>query len=105
MTKRPPDTSAEEPDGGNPHIRFRGGPRLGDRPGLLNIGRSLRFRVLIDGSAPGPSHGTDVDEHGIGMLSDHRLYQLIRQTGTIEDHVFEIEFLDSGAEAYSFTFG
>jgi hypothetical protein len=36
MTKRPPDTSAEEPDGGNPHIRFRGGPRLGDRPGLLN---------------------------------------------------------------------
>jgi thiol-disulfide isomerase/thioredoxin len=69
------------------------------------IGRSLRFRVLIDGSAPGSSHGTDVDEHGIGMLSDHRLYQLIRQTGTIEDHVFEIEFLDSGAEAYSFTFG
>jgi hypothetical protein len=36
MTKRPQDTSAEEPDGGNPHIRFRGGPRLGDRPGLLN---------------------------------------------------------------------
>jgi len=36
MRKRPQDTSAEEPDGGNPHIRFRGGPRLGDRPGLLN---------------------------------------------------------------------
>ena len=36
MTQRPQDTSAEEPDGGNPHIRFRGGPRLGDRPGLLN---------------------------------------------------------------------
>ena len=38
MNKRPQDTSAEEPDGGNPHIRFRGGPRQGDRPGLLNIG-------------------------------------------------------------------
>jgi len=38
MTKRPQATSAEEPDGGNPHIRFRGGPRQGDRPGLLNIG-------------------------------------------------------------------
>ena len=36
MSKRPQDTSAEEPDGGNPHIRFRGGPRQGDRPGLLN---------------------------------------------------------------------
>ncbi len=36
MSKQPQDTSAEEPDGGNPHIRFRGGPRQGDRPGLLN---------------------------------------------------------------------
>src|SRR4051812_761248 len=36
MSKRPQDTPAEEPDGGNPHIRFRGGPGLGDRPGLLN---------------------------------------------------------------------
>ncbi len=35
MNTQPQDTSAEEPDGGNPHIRFRGGPRLGDRPGLL----------------------------------------------------------------------
>jgi hypothetical protein len=37
MSKRAQDTSAEEPDGGNPHIRFRGGPRQGDRPGLLNM--------------------------------------------------------------------
>jgi hypothetical protein len=52
MNKRPQDTSAEEPDGGNPHIRFRGGPRQGDRPGLLNnfhrqnwkVGRSTRTR-------------------------------------------------------------
>ena len=36
MTQRPQDTSAEEPDGGNPHIRFRGGPELGNRLGLLN---------------------------------------------------------------------
>ena len=36
MNTQPQDTSAEEPDGGNPHIRFRGGPRLGDWPGLLN---------------------------------------------------------------------
>ena len=37
MSKRPQDTSAEEPDGGNPHIRFRGGPGRGNQPGLLNI--------------------------------------------------------------------
>jgi len=36
MSKRPQDTSAEEPDGGNPHIRFRGGLGQGNQPGLLN---------------------------------------------------------------------
>ncbi len=68
-------------------------------------GGALRFRVLIDGSPPASSHGSDVDEKGIGMLSEYRLYQLIRQTGAIRDHVFEIEFPDSGAEVFSFTFG
>lgn len=42
MSERPPDAPAEEPDGGNPHIRFRGGPRQGDRPGLLNMRRRFR---------------------------------------------------------------
>ena len=36
MSKRPQDTSAEEPNGGNLHVRFRGGPELGNRLGLLN---------------------------------------------------------------------
>ncbi len=48
MSKRPQDTSAEEPDGGNPHIRFRGGPRQGDRPGLLNKFRCHRSFQLKD---------------------------------------------------------
>src|SRR6202035_4349347 len=43
MSKRPQDTSAEEPDGGNPHIRFRGGPRQGDRTGLLNSHAIIGF--------------------------------------------------------------
>src|SRR6266481_3735273 len=50
MTKRPQDTSAEEPDGGNPHIRFRGGPRLGDRPGLLNSKLSAAVWGLAAGA-------------------------------------------------------
>ena len=31
--------------------------------------------------------------------------QLIRQKGSITDATFEIEFLDPGVEAFSFTFG
>jgi hypothetical protein len=68
-------------------------------------GGKSRFRVSVDGLPPGSSHGLDVDEHGVGTLSDYRLYQLIRQEGPIKDHLFEIVFLDSGAEAFSFTFG
>src|SRR6266567_4542820 len=36
MRKRPQDTSAEEPNGGNLHVRLRRGPERGNRPGLLN---------------------------------------------------------------------
>ena len=42
---------------------------------------------------------------GAGRITEHRLYQLIRQKGVIEDHTFEIEFLDPGVEAFVFTFG
>jgi hypothetical protein len=65
----------------------------------------MRFRVLINGQPPGGSHGADVDEQGNGTITEPRMYQLIRQQGPIIDRQFEIEFLDSGAEAFSFTFG
>ncbi len=68
-------------------------------------GTSVRFRVFIDGQAPGAAHGSDVDEQGNGRASDQRLYQLIRQSGHIADRQFEIEFLDAGVEAFVFTFG
>ena len=68
-------------------------------------GLSLPFRVLIDGRPPGPAHGTDVDERGSGTLTMQRMYQLIRQPKPIGDRQFEIEFLESGAEAFAFTFG
>jgi hypothetical protein len=65
----------------------------------------VAFRVLIDGESPGAAHGTDVDEQGNGTVGEQRLYQLIRQPKPIADRQFEIEFLDSGVEAYCFTFG
>jgi hypothetical protein len=33
------------------------------------------------------------------------MYQLIRQPSPVADRQFEIQFLDAGAEAFSFTFG
>jgi hypothetical protein len=65
----------------------------------------VRFRVLIDGQPPGEARGTDTDGHGNGILTEQRLYQLIRQPGPIADRTFEITFLDPGAQAYAFTFG
>jgi thiol-disulfide isomerase/thioredoxin len=65
----------------------------------------IPFHVLLDGEAPGPSAGVDVDEDGTGVLQDGRLYQLIRQHETIHERTLEITFLERGAEAYVFTFG
>ena len=65
----------------------------------------VRFRVSIDGQAPGAAHGLDVDEGGNGRVVEQRLYQLIRQPGPIVDRQFQIEFSDPGVEAFAFTFG
>jgi thiol-disulfide isomerase/thioredoxin len=73
--------------------------------GPATPGVSMRYRVLLDGQAPGDAHGVDVDEQGYGTVSEQRLYQLIRQPAPIADRRFEIEFLDPGAEAFAFTFG
>jgi cytochrome c biogenesis protein CcdA/thiol-disulfide isomerase/thioredoxin len=64
-----------------------------------------RFRVTIDGAAPGDSHGADTDVDGQGVVANQRLYQLVRQSGAITDHTFEIRFLDPGVQAFAFTFG
>jgi thiol-disulfide isomerase/thioredoxin len=66
---------------------------------------SMRFGVLIDGEPPGDSHGLDTDRQGRGTVDQQRLYQLIRQPGSINDRTFEIIFLAPGVEAYVFTFG
>ena len=68
-------------------------------------GTPVRFRISIDGQPPGAAHGLDVDAAGTGTVVEPRLHQLIRQPGPIVDRQFEIEFLDAGVEAYSFTFG
>jgi thiol-disulfide isomerase/thioredoxin len=68
-------------------------------------GKPVRFRVTIDGQAPGDNHGVDTDAEGQGVVTDHRLYQLVRQNGAVSDRIFTIEFEDPGVQAFSFTFG
>jgi hypothetical protein len=72
-------------------------------PGPSNA--PIRFRVTIDGKAPGEGHGADTDAEGLGVVTEQRLYQLVRQTGEVGDHTFKIEFLDPGVQAFAFTFG
>ncbi|QDX22891.1 cytochrome c biogenesis protein DipZ [Pandoraea pnomenusa] len=73
------------------------GPDAQDKP--------VRFRVTVDGEAPGDAHGTDVAADGTGVVTSQRLYQLVRQSGDVRDRTFSIEFLDPGVSAYAFTFG
>ncbi len=99
-----PERAALTKEGGSIYYRFRArdlhlvlGPGDGGKP--------VRFKVTIDGKAPGNGHGMDTDADGNGTVTEQRLYQLVRQTGPIGDHTFEIRFLDPGLEAYAFTFG
>jgi thiol-disulfide isomerase/thioredoxin len=70
-----------------------------------HAGTPVPYRVLIDGKPPGDAHGLDVDEAGDGTVIESRLYQLIRQSGSITDRTAEVAFFDQGVEAYVFTFG
>jgi hypothetical protein len=65
----------------------------------------VRFRVRLDGEAPGPAHGVDVDGDGNGTADYQRMYQLVRQPPPIGTRRCEIELLDAGVEAFVFTFG
>lgn len=65
----------------------------------------IPFRVRLDGAPPGPSRGVDIDEDGNGVLSDCRMYQLVRQHDAVRGRTLEITFLGPDVEAYSFTFG
>lgn len=72
-------------------------------PGQGDAG--VRFRVRIDGAAPGSDAGSDIDAQGLGRIDRQRLYQLIRQAGPVRERTFEIEFLDPGVQVFAFTFG
>jgi cytochrome c biogenesis protein CcdA/thiol-disulfide isomerase/thioredoxin len=68
-------------------------------------GKPVHFRILIDGKAPDGDQGADVDAQGNGIVTEQRLYQLVRQNKAVVDRTFEIQFLDPGVQAFAFTFG
>jgi thiol-disulfide isomerase/thioredoxin len=101
--KTGPESVALEQAGGSIAFRFH----ARDAHLVLTPGahESIPFRVLLDGEAPGPSHGVDLDEDGNGLLREGRMYQLVRQHDGVRERTLEITFLEPGAEAYAFTFG
>ena len=62
----------------------------------MTAGAAIPFRVSIDGRSVDGANGSDVDADGRGVHTDQNTYQLIRQSGEIDDHIFEIEFLEAG---------
>ena len=73
--------------------------------GPAEPGAAIPFRVTLDGQPVAAAHGTDLEADGTGVVREQRTYQLIRQNPPITERVFEIEFLESGAELYCVTFG
>lgn len=74
--------------------------------GPMADGKPVRFTVRVDGQPPLADHGADTDAQGHGVVDAQKLYQLVRQSaGSGKERLFEIEFLDAGAQAYAFTFG
>jgi thiol-disulfide isomerase/thioredoxin len=98
-----PESVALDQAGGSIVYRFH----ARDAHLVLSLGarEPIPFRVLLDGEAPGTSHGVDVDEDGNGLLQHGRLYQLVRERDAVRERTLEIMFLEPGAEAYAFTFG
>lgn len=66
---------------------------------------AVRVKVTLDGVPPGVDHGLDIDAQGYGIIREQRLYQFVRQSGTLKQRIFKIEFLDADVEAFAFTFG
>jgi cytochrome c biogenesis protein CcdA/thiol-disulfide isomerase/thioredoxin len=73
--------------------------------GPMKDGHPVHFKVRLDGKDPGDDKGADVGQDGSGVVTEQRLYQLIRLAHPADAHTVEIEFQDSGVEAFAFTFG
>jgi thiol-disulfide isomerase/thioredoxin len=99
-----PERATLESDGGRIAFRFRARDlHLVMGPGADGV--PVKFKIMVDGKAPGDLHGVDVAPDGSGSVTEQRLYQLVRAPEGAGEHLFSIEFPVSGVSAYAFTFG
>ena len=56
--------------------------------GPMKNGKPVRFKVKLDGAAPGDDCGADSAPDGTGEVREPRLYQLIRQKGAVQEPDF-----------------
>ena len=63
----------------------------------------VRLRLTLDGQPVTSAAGSDVTD-GVVTVKDSRLYRLIEDAAWAE-HTLEIEVLDAGLQAFTFTFG
>ncbi|GJE70563.1 cytochrome c biogenesis protein DipZ [Methylorubrum podarium] len=99
-----PDAVRLDREGGGITYRFRARDlHLVLGPGA--DGRPVRFRVALAGQPPRTDHGSDITPDGDGIVTETRLYHLVRQSSPVEERTFEIYFQDPGVRAYAFTFG
>jgi thiol-disulfide isomerase/thioredoxin len=95
------ESAVLEAPGGSIALRYEGR----DLNLVMAADDAVRFSVLVDGRPPGADRGLDVEESGVGTVSEPRLYQLVRQRGGARQCTVEVRFLDPGVAAYVFTFG
>ena len=86
-------------------LATRIGVTQSERPVIVSGVSSCGCSCPTVNPSPEGAHGIDVDQQGNGTVIEQRMYQLIRQPAPIVDRQFEIEFVGSGVEASSFTFG
>jgi hypothetical protein len=67
-------------------------------------GTPVRFRVKLNGVAPGDDHGSDSSADGLARFARRGCISSSARRA-IKDVTFEIAFLEPGVEASSFTFG
>lgn len=69
-------------------------------------GKTIKAKVLLDGKLIAPGvRGADVAADGTITIKDAKLYGLVDTKDQYERHTLTLEFLDTGVEAFAFTFG
>lgn len=65
----------------------------------------VHARIFVDGEPAGARAGSSVEQDGTILIQNEQLYRLVEDPDGWGEHTLEIEVLDPGLEAFTFTFG